>query len=250
MARRSLVLALMDGLDSLRPPGFDLMLFVIATLGAVLAAIQPLSEPYAAARIILDPTLFTVALFLALRGSAGLAGIVRTGIIEVYLSYPVSRRGVALALLASRILVPAASLLAVPLLVAGVLLYPVVSRDPASYLIVYTGYLVQALFYGSVFAAIALASKGTGTASILSITFYFAYNVAWLILQAVSGGMGLLYEVAEAMHFNYIAYRYALIRAGSEWLEITSLQALLVPVATLTVMAALVLYFERRFEPA
>jgi len=251
MAGRALRLAALDGLDSLRPPGFDVMMFVIATLGAVLAAVQPLSEPYALARMILDPTLFTVALFLALRGSAGLAGLIRGGILEVYLSYPVGRVGVAAAILASRILVPAASLLALPLIVASILLYPVVARDPAGLLIVYAGYMVQAVFYGLVFALIAVATKNTGTASIASITFYFAYNVIWFIIRAVSPSPdSILYTAAEALHFNYIAYRYAIIRAGTGGLEIGTLQAVLVPAATLALAAAFILYMARRFEPS
>ena len=251
MVRRVLRLAALDGLDSLRPPSFDVMMLVIATLGAVLAAVQPLSESYAAARMILDPTLFTVALFLALRGSAGLAGLVGSGVLEVYLSYPVHRRGVALALLTSRILVPAASLLALPLLVASILLYPVVSRDPAGLLIVYGGYLLQAFFYGVVFSLIAVVAKSTGTASVASITFYFAYNVIWIIIQAISPGPeSTLYTLAEALHFNYIAYRYAIIRAGAVGLEIEPFQALLVPMATLAATIAFIVYLERRFEPA
>jgi len=251
MPGRALRLAALDGLDSLRPPSFDVMMLVIGTLGAVLAGVQPLSEPYALARMILDPTLFTVALFLALRGSAGLASLIREGIVEVYLSYPVSRGGVAAALLISRILVPAASLLALPLLVASILLYPVVARDPGGLLIVYSGYLVQALFYGVVFALIAVAAKNTGTASVASITFYFAYNVIWFIIQAVSPGPdSALYTMAEALHFNYIAYRYAIIRAGAQGLEIGLLQACLIPSATIALALVFVWYMSRRFEPA
>ncbi|MEB3787662.1 MAG: hypothetical protein GSR78_02770, partial [Desulfurococcales archaeon] len=86
---RSLVeLALVDSSDSLRPPGFDVMMIIIASLGAALATMQPISEPHVAARIILDPTLFAATLFLALRGSAGTAGLVQRGIAAVYLSYP------------------------------------------------------------------------------------------------------------------------------------------------------------------
>ncbi len=249
-AARLVYLALLDGLDSMRPPGIDIMMLVIAALGGILAGIQPLTASYAAARIVLDPTLFTVSLFLALRGSAGLAQLVSSGLVEVYLSYPVSRRTVALALLASRIIVPAASLLAIPLIVTGILLYPVVAGDPWGYVIVYLGYLIQSLLYGTAFALIAVASKNSGVASVASITFYFAYNVVWIIGQAIGDRVPALLEVAKSIYYNYVAYRYAIARATAAPLEVTLLEATLVPLVTLALAAAFTLYIERRFEPA
>ena len=248
-AARLVHLALLDGLDSMRPPGIDVMMLVIAALGGILAGIQPLTASYAAARIVLDPTLFTVSLFLALRGSAGIAQLVSSGVIEVYLSYPVSRRTVALALLASRIIVPAASLLAIPLVVAGILLYPVIAGDPAGYAIVYLGYLAQSLLYGFTFALIAVASKNSGVASVASITFYFAYNVVWIIGQALGDRVPALLELARALYYNYVAYRYAIARATGAPLEVTLAEATLVPLALLALAAAFTLYMERRFEP-
>ena len=249
-AARLVYLALLDGLDSMRPPGIDVMMLVIAALGGILAGIQPLTASYAAARIVLDPTLFTVSLFLALRGSAGIAQLVSSGVIEVYLSYPVSRRAVALALLASRIIVPAASLLAIPLVVTGILLYPVIARDPAGYTIVYLGYLAQSLLYGFVFAIIAAASRNSGVASVASITFYFAYNVIWIIGQALGDRIPALLELARALYYNYVAYRYAIARATGAPLGVSLTEATLVPLAILALAAAFTLYMERRFEPA
>ncbi len=242
-------LASLDGLDSLRPPGFDVMLIIIAGLGGVLASIQPLSEPYSAARVVLDPTLFTVALFLALRGSSGLAHSIRSGVVEVYLSYPVSRWQAALALLLSRIIVPAATLLAAPLAVAGIVLYGVIARDPAGYLLVYAGYLVQALLYGTVFALMAVAAKSPGTASVASITFYFAYNVIWIISQALAGQVAWLERLSSSLYYNYVVYRVAIARGTGAPLEVPVLDATLVPLATLLAAAAFTVYIARRFEP-
>jgi len=243
-------LAVLDGLESLRPPGFDLMLLVIAGLGGVLAGIQPLSEPYSVARVVLDPTLFTVALFLALRGASGLAHAASSGIMEVYLSYPVPRWGVALALLASRVVVPAAALLAAPLLVAATLLYGVVARDPLAAAVVYGGYLVQALLYGTVFALIAVAARSPGTASIASITFYFAYNVLWIISRALSGQVPLLDRLASSLYYNYVAYRYVVREATGAGAQVTLLDATLVPAMAAAAALAFTLYLARRFEPA
>ncbi len=71
--KRPFVLVVLDSLDSMRPPGFDIMMLVIAALGAVMATIQPASQSYILARLVLEPTLFTVALFLRLRGLSALA---------------------------------------------------------------------------------------------------------------------------------------------------------------------------------
>ncbi len=248
-AARVIWLAVLDGLDSMRPPGFDIMLLVIAGLGGILAGIQPLSESYALARVVLDPTLFTAALFLALRGSAGLAHTVSGGVAQVYLSYPVSRPGVAAALLASRIVAPAVTLLAAPLIVAGTLLYPVAAANPEGLAIVYLGYLAQALLYGFTFALIAVASKNPATASVASITFYFAYNVIWIIAQALGPQYEALQQVAGALYYNYVAYRIAIARATGAPLEVTTLEATLVPALAAAAAAAFTLYMARRFEP-
>ncbi|MCE4602343.1 MAG: hypothetical protein F7B18_04085 [Desulfurococcales archaeon] len=238
-------LALVDSSDSLRPPGFDVMMVIIASLGAALATMQPISEPHVAARIILDPTLFAATLFLALRGSAGVAGLIQRGIVSIYLSYPVSRHSVYTAIVVSRVLLPAATLLSAPLLVAGLVLLPVVSVNPGYYILVFLAYLLQASMYGSFFLLAGLAAKSPGTASVVSITFYFAYNITMLILSAVGAAMGsnIVSGLADAMAFYYMVYR-SLLGVGVEvW------QLLLVPLLLLAMLLAGYVYFTRRFEP-
>ena len=244
-------LIVLDSLDSLRPPGFDLMVLVIATLGAILGSIQPATSSYLLARLILEPTLFTVALYLALRSAAGVASLVGEGIMEVYLSYPLSRGGLALALVTSRVLVPSLILLSVPLAVAGVILAPVVTRDPLGLLVVFTGYLVQAFFYGIVFLGIALSSRTSGTASILGITFYFAYNIVWMLLATLSPGLGSgLLRLSVAMKFYEVLYYYAMSLSGVHpSIEPGLLGFTLVPTMTLIALAGTIAYFKWRFEP-
>lgn len=245
-AVRGLVdLALVDSSDSLRPPGFDLMMVVIAALGAALATMQPIGEPHVAARIILDPTLFAATLFLALRGSAGVASLVQRGVIEVYLSYPLSRRSVYTALVVSRVILPAATLLSAPLLVAGIVLLPVISGGPGSYLAMFAAYLVQAVMYGSFFMLAGLAAKSSGTASVASITFYFAYNITMLILSAVGAALGssVVAGIADAMAFYYMVYRVMLSVSVEAW------QFILVPGLLALAHALSYVYFTRRFEP-
>ncbi|HID42037.1 MAG TPA: hypothetical protein EYP33_07810 [Pyrodictium sp.] len=238
-------LATVDGYDSLRPPAFDLMLVVISTLGAVLASIQPIARPQVAARIILDPTLFAVTLFLALRGSSGLAGLVQRGILQVYMSYPVSRSTVHATLFISRVLAPAALLMISPLVVTAVMLWPVVSRGLVEYMLVYAGYLIQAVFYGSVFMMISLVARSPGTSSVSSITFYFAYNVIHVILSAVGQALSssTLIAISDSMMFYYMMYRSLLD------VNISIINLALVPAMLVVVYAMSHLYFTRRFEP-
>ncbi|MEB3805945.1 MAG: hypothetical protein GSR73_00295 [Desulfurococcales archaeon] len=248
---RLLTLILLDSADSLRPPGFDVMMLVIAALGAVIATIQPVTKSYVLARLVLEPTLFTVALYLGLRGASGLASLVSYGVVEVYMSYPVSRRTVILGILTSRVVVPALTLLFIPLLVAGIIVYPVVLDGPAQYLIVYGGYVVQALLYGTAFLLIALASKSSGTASVLSITFYFAYGVVWLLMQTLAPSLGdWALHLSIAMMFYRVAYFTALSYEGLSTIRLTTMDYLFVPVLLLSLLATLLYYFERRFEPA
>lgn len=248
--KRPLMLAVLDSLDSLRPPGFDLMMLVIAALGSVMATIQPASQSYILARLVLEPTLFTVALYLGLRGASGLASLVREQIIEVYMSYPVSRLGVILSIILSRVLIPAFMLLALPILIAGLLLYPIVLRDPLSYLLVFSGYFVQSLLYGVVFLLIALASRSSGTASVLSITFYFAYNVIWILIQSLSTTLGTwAQKLTVAMQFYRVTYFAALKHAGLQTASITIGEAVFVPFIIISSTVVLLIYFMRRFEP-
>lgn len=248
--RRPFVLVIMDSIDSMRPPGFDIMMLVIAALGAIMATIQPASQSYILARLVLEPTLFTVALYLGLRGASGLASLVKQQIIEVYMSYPVSRLGVITSILLSRVLIPAAMLLALPIIISGILLYPVVFKDPISYVLVFSGYYVQAILYGVVFLLIAIVSRSSGTASVLSITFYFAYNIIWLLIQSLSSSLGAWAEhMAIAMKFYRVTYFMALQHVGLRTMDITLVEYLFVPAIIGASTLSLVLYFTRRFEP-
>lgn len=248
--RKILSLIVLDSLDSLRPPGFDVMMLVIAALGAVMATIQPATQSYILARLVLEPTLFTVALYLGLRGASGLASLVREDIIAVYLSYPVSRMGVAFSILASRVVIPAFALLGLPSLIAGIILYRVVVGDPLAYLAVFTGYFIQALLYGVVFLFIALTTRSSGTASVLSITFYFAYNVIWLLIQSLAPSLGSWAdEVALAMQFQRVAYFAVLHHEGLSPSRVTLGEYLFVPILIIVFLALLIVYFDRRFEP-
>ncbi|MEB3774629.1 MAG: ABC transporter permease [Desulfurococcales archaeon] len=243
---RSIVnLVVIDSSDSLRPPAFDIMMIIISSLGAALATIQPISEPHVAARIILDPTLFAATIFLALRGSAGIAGLIQRGIMDVYLSYPVSRRSVFLIIYISRVVLPAGTLLVSPLLVAAIVLFPVVSRDPASYIIVFAAYLVQAVMFGSIFLLLGLVARSTGSASVASITVYFAYNITSLLLSIIGTTLrsDSMTSLADAMSFYYMVYRSML------GVEVELWQFLLVPAIILLVILAGYIYFTRRFEP-
>ncbi len=238
-------LVMIDSSDSLRPPGFDLMILLIATLGAVLASIQPIVEAHVAVRIILDPTLFATAIFLALRSSAGITSLVQSGGINTYMSYPLSRLGVAVGLFLSRVLIPAASLLLVPLIVAGVILWPTISRGLDNYALMYVAYLIQALLYGSMFTVIAVVSRSPGTASVASIAVYFTYNVLSLIFSVLGSSMGvsLLVDIGDAMGFNYMVYRSLLGEHVLLW------QLAMVPILTTILIASILTYFTRRFEP-
>ncbi|MCE4622671.1 MAG: ABC transporter permease [Desulfurococcales archaeon] len=248
--KRPFVLVVLDSLDSMRPPGFDIMMLVIAALGAVMATIQPASQSYILARLVLEPTLFTVALYLGLRGASGLASLVRQQIIEVYMSYPISRLGVIISIILSRVVIPAVMLLALPILISGILLYPVVLKDPVAYLLVFSGYLTQALLYGIVFLLIAIISRSSGTASVLSITFYFAYNIIWLLIQSLSSSLGSWAQhMAIAMKFYRVTYFMALQHAGLQTTGLTLTEYLFVPSIIVIATVSLVLYFTRRFEP-
>ncbi|MCE4613177.1 MAG: hypothetical protein F7C07_05030 [Desulfurococcales archaeon] len=243
--RRFASLARIDTSDSLRPPGFDLMLLIVSILGAALVAIQPLTQPHTAAAIILNPTLFATSIFLALRSAGGITGLIQSGLAQVYMAYPVSRIQLLLVLLASRILAPALALMSAPLLVAAVILYPVVSSDPESYLVMFSAYLGQAILYGLAFTLISLRARSPGTATIASITFYFAYIVSSILMATLSPALRepLLGELADAMSLYVVVNRYLSGATVDVW------QLALVPSLVAILFLAVVAYFTRRFEP-
>jgi len=239
-------LAALDLADTLRPPGFDALILVAAALGGLLAGVQPLVSGYAAAATVLEPALFAATVFLALRGAAGVTGLVEQGIMQVYLSYPVSRAGVALALYFSRVAAPAALVLGVPAIVAGLLLAPVVARDPGGFTAMYAVYLSHAFFYGSVFSLIALKARSPGTSGVASVAFYFAYEVLSIVLAQIGGGAGggVFLDLALAMKPGIALYN---IYSGAE--GVGYLHVLALPTATAILSTLYIWYFARRFEP-
>ncbi len=239
-------LAALDLSDTLRPPGFDALILVAAALGGLLAGVQPLIAGYAAAATVLEPTLFAATVFLAVRGAAGITGLVEQGIMQVYLSYPVSRAGVALALYFSRVVAPSVLVLGVPSLVAVVLLAPVVARNAESFLAMYSVYLAHAVFYGSVFSLIALKAKSPGTSGVASVAFYFAYEVLSIVLAQIGSGAGggVFLDVALAMKPGIALYN---LYSGVG--DVTYTHVLALPAATAILSAFYLWYFARRFEP-
>lgn len=239
-------LAALDLQDTLRPPGFDALVLVTAALGGLLAGVQPLVEPHTVAMTVLEPALFATVVFLAVRGAAGLTGLVEHGVMALYMSYPVSRPGVGLALYISRVLAPSLVTLGVPLLVASALLFPVVSGDPLGLVAMYAAYLARAVFYGVVFAVIALKAKTPGTSGVASVAFYFFFEVLSVVLAQIGGGGGpsILMDLALAMQPSIALYN---LYGGVEDVSIAHVAAL--PVAAAALSAVYIWYFARRFEP-
>jgi hypothetical protein len=242
-----LKLASLDMLESLKAPSFDVMLVIISTIGASLSALQPLSSSVIIAESILDPLVyFTVALYLAMRVSSGLAELVETGIMEVYMSYPLDRVSLALSLFISRILMPSLIFIGSPLLVAFVLLYKVVIIDIIGFLEVYAAYVIMMIMYGLAFALISLAVMSSASAAALSMTFMFIYMGLGLILPILSSSTGkpLLNEVASALNFNVLVSNYLQGLPAKLW------QLILVPIMVVILFFLYLAYFKYRFEPA
>ena len=235
----------LDAVEVFRPPGFDAMLLLISALGAALVVLQPVTSPVAAVRTALEPTLIATTLFLALRGAAGITSLIQEGVAAVYLSYPISRRLVALALYTSRVVMPSLMLLSGPLVVMIILLWPVVTRDLWGLAGMYLSYVIQAIFYGSLFALVAVNAKTPGTSGVISVTIYFVYNVASIILAVIGAATGsrLLADIASSMLLYVAVYNYF------TGLEVGWLQLALVPGLTLLSFIALMAYMGRRFEP-
>ena len=232
--------------DTLRPPGLDVLVVLLAMLGAVLVSIQPVTSPLVASRIALDPTLVATVLFLAIRSSAGLAALVQSGVMNVYLSYPMSKATIALILLASRVIIPSALILATPLAATLILLGPTLYRGLDMVLGSYIAFLLQSLLYGSIFMLIAVRARSQAASGILSVAVYFAYIALQLITFGIGSATGneTLRRLGEAMYLPDVAY-YAYIGSSYEgW------QLALVPLLTALSSIAYLAYFSRRFEVA
>ena len=244
--RRTARIVVVDLLDVLRPPGFDIMVLLLASLGGILAVIQPLTRPYAMVFSVLEITIIATTIFLALRGAAGITSLIENGTIYVYLSYPLHRASVALALLVSRVVLPSLLLLSAPIVVSALMLWRQVLSYPIELVAMMSSYLVQAIFYGSVFAVFSLKAKSPGTSGVLSVAFYFAYNVLALILAQMGAAWGVdeLTRMANSMILHIALYN---IYSGAY--NLSTWNIALVPTAAALASTAYIVYFARRFEP-
>ncbi|MEN3000187.1 MAG: hypothetical protein ABDH61_06420 [Acidilobaceae archaeon] len=233
-----------DVSDVLRPPGLDVLVLLVAALGSALVTIQPVTSPVVATRIALDPTLFAAALFLAVRGSAGMAYLIQSGIINVYLTYPIGKVPLAVLLVISRVFVPSFVVLAAPLVILSLLLSSVMLKGPEKVLGLYFGFFFQASLYGLLFLLFALRSRSQSTSGLLSVSAYFAYVALALILQAVGRSIGndLATKVGEAMYLPEMVYSSYLSGGAESW------QLLFVPSLVAFLFVLVVAYFSRRFE--
>lgn len=247
--RRPLMLAYLDLSDTLKPPVFDLLVFTLTFMSAIVCYIQLYSSGSSLALNVLSPVLVATALYLALRSAGGLAFLISTRSLEVYMAYPLSRRGVAGALLLSRVIGPGGLLISLPAVAAALIYLPVVRADLEGFLAVYAGFLVQALFYGLSFALIALASKNSGSAGILSLIYYFTYNLAGFILATISSTpYSLTFKASQAMSFYLTVYQWVTMPPGSPMRPGLG-ELLAVPLATLAIGLLTVEYLARWFEP-
>lgn len=233
-----------DVSDVLRPPGLDVLILLVAALGSALVTIQPVTSPVVATRIALDPTLFAAALFLAVRGSAGMAYLIQSGIVNVYLTYPIGKVPLAVLLIISRVFVPSLIVLAAPLVILTLLLSSVMLKGPEKALGLYLGFFFQASLYGLLFLLFALRSRSQSTSGLLSVSAYFAYVALALILQAIGRSIDneLVRKVGDAMYLPEMVYS-SYMRGGVEtW------QILFVPTIVVFLFVLIVWYFSRRFE--
>lgn len=242
---RLAVLVEADADDVLRPPAYDAVVLLAAVLSAVLSSVVPLSSPAALVRNLMDPAMVVAALFMVARASFGVASLVSGGGIQVYMSYPVSRLAVILALLVARVLLPSLVVLGASLAAGGLLLFRVVLRDPLVVVGVFLGCLLFTTFIGTVFVFIALLTRRPGASAALSVAFYFAYTITPQVLTMLGGlaGSEALIDAGRAMGFVDVFTEAVLGRLEEGWLLAP------VPVAEAVLLCLLVWYFSRRFEP-
>ncbi len=230
--------------DVLRPPGIDFLLVLVAALGAILVSIQPVTDPLMASMTALEPTLIALAIFLALRGAAGVTWLVQSGVMHVYLSYPVSRASIALILIVSRVIIPSLLIMGIPLVVVMILLSPVFIGGLEKVAVTYLSYIYQAALYGSLFLLIALRVKSQATSGLLSVAVYFTYTALHVILWSIGRSIGneFLEKMGYAMYFPNIIY---LVYTGSDY---DLKQLFLVPLLATFTIIAVIYYMVRRFE--
>ena len=245
---RSIVLAYLDFSDSLRLGLFDAVIFIFTFVGVLLAYLEYYGSSASLAMSILSPTLLATALYLALRSSAGIAHMAGEGVLDIYLTYPLSRPVIAMVILVSRVFVPALIIIGLPALAASIVYYPLIKSETLKFLEMLGAFLLQAIFYGVSFSVIALLAKRGGTASILSLLYYFTYNILSVILSNLSSTYeSLTYKISRAMSFYLVTYQHvnppSIVTPPSWW------EALLVPGLTLLLGGVFILYFTRWYEP-
>ncbi|MFP3144491.1 MAG: hypothetical protein RXQ93_05710 [Caldisphaera sp.] len=243
-AKKSLELALIDLWDSLRPPSFDIMLILVATLSGILSVLEPVTTPPAVSNAVLGAVLFVTSLYLALRASSDLVNLVQTGVMSLYLTYPISRRNVSLMIYLTRVLLPSIILLGIPALVAGIMLYPVVGKNVNEFLIMWVAYLIQAQLYGSIFVLASNKSKSTGTAAVVSITGYFGYTATSVILALIGSidNIKILTNISNSMGLYNPVYDILTGINTPIW------ELFVVPVIFISLFITYIIYFTRRFE--
>ncbi|MDP8002984.1 MAG: hypothetical protein ACP5I6_05930 [Caldisphaera sp.] len=243
--KKSWELILVDLWDSLRPPGFDIMLILVGAMSGILSVLEPVTTPPAVANAVLGATLFVTSLYLALRASSDVVNLVQTGVMPLYLTYPISRRNTAIVLYLTRVFLPSIMLLGIPAIVSGVMLYPVIDKNIFEFFVMWLAYLLQAQLYGSIFVLTANKTKSTGTAAVISITGYFGYTASSLILSLIGNldNIAVLTKIANAMGIYNVVYDILNKISTPVW------EILIVPTIFIILFVSYLLYFIRRYEP-
>ncbi len=238
-------LASMDLEDIARPPVYDVLVFVSGILGGLYASIMPRATAIRLAIDVSNIPLFIAIIYLAVRGAAGVASLIANGVFQLYLSYPVSRRTITTVLVLTRILVPSIIIVGAPILIASIMQFNVVSRDVARFLAVFGGRVLYLYFIGIIFLLIALASKRTMLAGVLSIVFFFAYifingilNMLFFIL-----GNEVFLRISQCLTFSDTLNNYLIGLNVPYWTLIP------LPVTSIILTLILYVYIEKRFEP-
>lgn len=242
---RTLAFLSMELEDITRPPIYDALLVVSMILGGLYASIIPRISAVKLAIDVTNIPLFIAIIYLAIRGSAGLASLVSNTVLQLYLTYPLSRRIILTVLLITRILLPSILIVGSPLLTASIIMFSTVSEELLEVLIIFAGRIMYLYFIGIIFMLIALGTKRTTLAGILSIVFYFAYIF-------IAGIMTTLSFVLELQVFKYIALSLMFSDTLNNYvigLNVPYWTLIPVPLASIILTVLLYIYFTRRFEP-
>lgn len=245
MTLRSLLeLTIIDLSDVLRPPGLDILLVIVATLGSLIVSIVPITDASSFSRGVLDPTLIALVLFLAIRSASGIASLMESGVLTIYLSYPIPRSHIFIALLVSRVVIPSALILAVPLTTALVVLKFTMIDELDKIGLYYLAFVLQSLFYGVIFALFAFLMRRQTASGIASVSAYFLVITLNIILPTIGDVLEneLLTELGLALSLPDILYRYV------NGLEYELWQFTIIPLFAILAIITSFLYFTRRFE--